>query len=96
MGITMILETHSPHGSSASGRDLRPFGSSVWLRWPEFGIGLRPVDPSNSSAGVDVEHWRGPRDVRPWPNRLMRGKRWPWTPDQMPTGTFARHNRSAS
>lgn len=86
--VTLLMETHAPHGQNGFGRDLRPFGSSVWLRWPEFGIGLRRHDPE-SFEKWDLEHWRGPRDVRTWPSQLLRGAgRWPWTPAGMPTGSF--------
>lgn len=86
-GITLILETHAPHGGAGFGRDLRPFGSSVWLRWPEFGIGLRKENPDDPTRYL-VEHWRGPRDVRTWPDELHRGKgKWSWTPI-MPHGTY--------
>jgi len=85
--VALLLETHAPHGDARGARDLRPFGSSVWLRWPEFGIGLRSTDPEHRIE-YTVEHWRGPRDVRQWPLKLKRNAgRWLWTP-VMPTGTF--------
>ena len=75
LGITLVMETHSPHGNQF-GRDLRPFGSSVWLRWPEFGIGLR----KESENCYEIDHWRGARDQRDWPTLLQRhAGRWPWT-----------------
>lgn len=86
-GVALLMETHAPHGGAGYGRDLRPFGSSVWLRWPEFGIGIRRDDP-DSDKSFSLEHWRGPRDQRLWPRKLVRGGRWPWTPEGMPTGTF--------
>lgn len=84
-GITLLMETHAPHGG-ISGRDLRPFGSSVWLRWPEFGLGIAQ-DPDNSHR-YELRHWRGPRDERVWPRSLRKEGRWPWTAAEMPTGTF--------
>jgi hypothetical protein len=83
----IIMETHSPHGDSRGYRPLRPFGSSVWLRWPEFGIGLRP--DAETPGRWKVEHWRGSRDGGVWPLALTRGigADWPWNP-VMPTGTF--------
>lgn len=82
--VALLMETHAPHAHHG-GRDLRPFGSSVWLRWPEFGIGLRRGEDANRWV---VEHWRGPRDKRTWPTHLEKGAgKWPWTP-VMPTGTF--------
>jgi hypothetical protein len=76
-GITFISEAHSPHGEGVH-RPVRPIGASLWLRWPEFGYGLRPVpDEPNSMLFVP---WRGPRDEREWPTRLVRGGEgaWPW------------------
>lgn len=84
-GVALIIETHAPHGEHGN-RDLRPFGSSVWLRWPEFGVGIRR-DRQNDNR-FELGHWRGPRDIRPWPTALIKNAGpWPWTPE-MPTGTF--------
>jgi replicative DNA helicase len=82
-GCALLMETHAPHGVSGATRDLRPFGSSVWLRWPEFGIGIRRKDEGK----YEVIHWRGPRDKRIWPQFLDHGKRWPWE-GRYATGTF--------
>jgi len=72
-GCALWLEHHAPLGTSMSSRDLRPFGSSVWSRWPEFGLALTP-DPTNPAGYVyDVGHFRGARDKRPWPLKLARG-----------------------
>lgn len=81
MGVTLVMETHAPHADGTH-RDMRPFGSSVWLRWPEFGFGL-----AQDLEDDRLFHWRGfrgPRDDnRDWPKTLIRGLRspeaWPWT-----------------
>jgi len=70
------LEHHAPLGSSDSGRPLRPFGSSVWSRWSEFGIALAP-DPMIHHR-FEVKHYRGQRDEREWPAALVRGDIWPF------------------
>lgn len=76
-GCALWLEHHAPLGSLGS-RDLRPFGSSVWSRWPEFGISLTP-DPTNPSGYVyNVGHFRGARDQRDWPKQMARGADWPF------------------
>lgn len=78
----LLMETHAPHGS-IMGRDLRPFGSSVWLRWPEFGIGLHKNQDNATGNQYEVLHWRGPRDQRRWPASLHRSTMpgtWLWTP----------------
>lgn len=68
------LEHHAPLGSGGS-RDLRPFGSSVWSRWSEFGLTLQadPVTPNQ----YDLGHYRGMRDEdRKFPKKLQRGDLW--------------------
>lgn len=88
--VTLLMETHAPHSRDGMTRDLRPQGSSVWLRWPEFGIGIRKDGPSDEETSeYQVTHWRGPRDERTWPKKLVRGgNSWPWMPSGMPNGTF--------
>lgn len=72
------IEHHAPLGTSISSRDLRPFGSAVWSRWPEFGISLQP-DPTALGAYVyDVRHFRGARDERQWPIKMKRGTTFPF------------------
>lgn len=76
----LLLEHHSPHASGSQKRDLRPIGSSLWRRWSEFGIGLAPGKGTSRRERVaDVEHWRGGRDDRPWPEQLVSGTNGiPW------------------
>jgi len=76
-GVALWLEHHAPLGNSLSGRDLRPMGSAVWMRWPEFGYALAP-DPTAPTPEYDVKQWRGPRDMREWPARLRRGRLLPF------------------
>lgn len=72
-GCAIVLEAHTPHATSgAKQRPTRPYGASLWLRWPEFGIHL-------GDDGA-ITHWRGGRDEREWPTILTRGGEWPWTP----------------
>jgi hypothetical protein len=49
---------------------MRPYGASLWSRWPEFGIYLSPKGT--------LTHWRGQRDERAWPEALERSDPWPW------------------
>ena len=69
-GFALALETHQPHGTG-SDRPERPYGASLWKRWPEFGLHI-------SEAGL-LRHWRGARDERDWPAALVRGGDWPWS-----------------
>lgn len=80
-GFALVLETHQPHGEGGR-RPERPYGASLWKRWPEFGLHL-----ADNGA---VRHWRGDRDERAWPAALQRGGEWPWTITDTATATFAR------
>jgi replicative DNA helicase len=80
-GCALVAETHAAKGDSGRGRDLRPFGSSVWTRWPEFGYGI--VRQSPEAAGFHPDNrdwigWRGDRDVREWPSHFR------WNPPGSP------------
>ena len=72
------LEHHAPLGESMTNRQLRPFGSAVWSRWPEFGIALTPDISSGVAYTYDVKHFRGARDDRPWPTKIKRGRLFPF------------------
>lgn len=77
-GCSLIIEAHSPHAQPGHKREMRPYGASLWKRWPEFGIGL-VSDPDNPGHGTTVTHWRGPREERNWPRKLRMGGAFPWT-----------------
>ena len=81
----LIVEVHSPHGPS-----VRPVGSSALLRWPDFGMGIKPsgkraTDDLGHVSKVRVVNWRGPRDDRHWPGILRWGAEGrgelPWVAD---------------
>jgi 5S rRNA maturation endonuclease (ribonuclease M5) len=74
----MWFEHHAPLGSTMSTRDLRPFGSAVWSRWPEFGLSLQPDPTATTGYVYDVNHFRGARDRRRFPTKMMRGRRFPF------------------
>ena len=84
----LLIETHAGHAKdmSTGKRIIRPYGSSVWLRWPEVGIGLArsEMDTGQMRASeIEVGHWRGARDDnRLWPDLLTANKNGglPWTP----------------
>lgn len=78
VGCALIIEAHSGHGETERDRSVRPLGSSLWLRWPEFGYGLRPNQDTVGGTPVDFRAWRGPREERDWPKMLWRGKPLPW------------------
>jgi 5S rRNA maturation endonuclease (ribonuclease M5) len=74
----MWFEHHAPLGSALASRDLRPFGSAVWSRWPEFGLSLQPDPTAPEGYVYEVKHFRGARDRREWPTRMKRGKIFPF------------------
>lgn len=77
-GCALWIEHHAPLGQSSTSRDLRPFGSAVWSRWPEFGLSLQPDPTAGGDYVYDVRHFRGARDERHWPLKMKRGKRFPF------------------
>ena len=77
-GCALWLEHHAPLGNSLAARDLRPMGSAVWMRWPEFGYALAPDPTSPGLPEYTVQQWRGPRDLRQWPTRLKRSTLFPF------------------
>lgn len=79
-GIALWLEAHAPMAQQGT-RDLRPLGSGVWQRWPEFGRTLRAAQ--DNSNELIIGKFRGDRDERQWPEKLTRPAygeawRWPW------------------
>ncbi|WP_101790987.1 DnaB-like helicase N-terminal domain-containing protein [Nonomuraea indica] len=74
-GVALWLETHAPMEQQGM-RSLRPMGSGVWSRWPEFGLALRKS--KDRPNRVHLERFRGDRDERAWPHHLERSSPWPW------------------
>jgi replicative DNA helicase len=76
-----IIEHHAPHKAPTDPkRVMRPVGSSVFMRWPDFGFGLtQTTEPSV----YRLEQFRGSRKrTRVWPERLRWGApntaEFPW------------------
>jgi AAA domain len=84
----LVVEHHAPHGGGANGaRSIRPFGSSLLMRWPEMGMGIVPAADELPCRHVMVKAWRGNRDERHWPKALSWGSGdtdWPWVVDVTP------------
>jgi len=79
-GCSLMIEAHSPHATGEDGqRTLRPYGASLWMRWPEFGFGIRQSRREDSQGTWELKPWRGARDEgRDWPYFVRRGGYWPW------------------
>lgn len=80
------LEHHAPHKSpSDKQREPRPYGSSLFLKRPDYGFGMKPTDDPK------VFEWlrnRGPRvRSRIWPEAIREGNgglEFPWMETVLP------------
>ena len=93
----VVIEAHAPHSESGGVRVLRPRGSSLWMGWPEFGIGIRPAVDGDVRV-MDVEPWRGARDERDFPEAIRRGwddDEWPWVATLSEVKQATSHRKSA-
>ena len=75
-GFSVLIEHHAPKKQGTALRDLAPYGSSLWLRWPE--VGLKLLYDENHPGSLLVGRWRDDRLPNAWPQRLDRGHDWPW------------------
>ncbi|WP_067844495.1 AAA family ATPase [Nocardia lijiangensis] len=82
--FTLILEGHIPHAADGRSRSVRPIGSSLLLRWPEFGYGIVPArghEDDEHPSVVNLRQWRYARDERLFPRELYHASSgFPWTP----------------
>lgn len=82
LGVALLIEAHSPHGFANDRAGFRPYGASLWQRWPEFGFGMKPMkvrENEDAPRGVHLRRFRLDRDRdRLWPTRLFYGSVWPW------------------
>lgn len=76
-----VMEHHAPlKGPMDRERQLRPYGSSLFLKWPDYGFGLKPT---NEPTLFEWYKNRGPRvRSRRWPSGLREGlpntAEFPW------------------
>lgn len=83
-GFAFISEAHASKASDTQGKRLMaPEGSGLFLRWPEFGFGLRRNKVEGHEGEASVIGFRGAREERDWPRTLVRGYdgMLPWRPD---------------
>lgn len=82
-----IMEHHAPlKGAMDRERALRPYGSSLFLKWPDYGYGLKPTEIQGT---FEWHKNRGPRvRSRVWPSALREGTvgtdDWPWMETVIP------------
>lgn len=111
-GIAVAMEHHAPKAADASGhRAIGPFGSSVWLRWPEVGLALTHYDRrdmegdkprhtcSEARTHFHVGTFRGSRGAHQFPGMFRHGSmnndRWQWMP-VVPTDDLGEYDASDS
>ncbi len=75
--FALWIEHHAPLGGSG-GRELRPFGSAVWSRWPEFGWTLEPDVTAEEAHVYKWGRFRNDREPRHRPVKVRRGKVFPF------------------
>lgn len=75
--FALWIEHHAPLGGSG-GRELRPFGSAVWSRWPEFGWTLEPDLTAEEAHVYKWGRFRNDREPRHRPTKVRRGKVFPF------------------
>ena len=76
-GSAFMIEHHAPHRAPGDKeRQMRPYGSSLFMKWPDYGYGLKPTDEEDT---YDLYPFRRPRvRARAWPERVRWG-----TPNSM-------------
>jgi 5S rRNA maturation endonuclease (ribonuclease M5) len=88
-GTAFIMEHHAPHkGPGDKERSVRPYGSSTFLKFPEFGYGLRPLDQNEFPGWYEFQETRKPRvRTRYFPPYLRLGTpgsdEWPWVAEEL-------------
>lgn len=76
-----IMEHHAPHkGPMDKERQVRPYGSSLFLKWPDYGFGMKPLEQEGLFEWIKN---RGPRvRSRMWPGWIREGRpgtdEFPW------------------
>lgn len=74
-GFALFLEHHAPKATGGTFRELNPFGSSLYMRWPEIGITLDydgNVGPDDIDYTLKVGRFRRDRVVNDWPSYIER------------------------
>lgn len=78
---SVIVEHHAGHGAMNDRNNMRPEGSSYWLRWPDFGYGMKPLVTSDGRRLMRLGAWRGDRSTdRKFPVAVRQGEVMPWVP----------------
>ena len=80
--FALMIEDHAPQGDGIGKREMRPYGSSFWRRWPDIGIGMEPLGSGDTlrDDAFRLTRWRGDRVPTDWPKVIERGSatKSPW------------------
>lgn len=74
-GFAIMLEHHAPKASGGGFRELNPFGSSLFMRWPVIGLTLDfngPVDHDSIDYQLNIGRFRRDRVLNDWPGAIER------------------------
>jgi replicative DNA helicase len=78
---SVIVEHHAGHGHMNDRNNMRPEGSSYWLRWPDFGYGMQPLKTNTGARLMRLGAWRGDRaSDREFPVAVKQSSVMPWQP----------------
>lgn len=92
----LLMEHHAPKETAGTKRKMMPYGSSLWLRWPEIGLSLNPESTTEGDfSTMKVGRWRGDRNENSWPSKLHRGGDWPWEGEYEVGGNMSGMNSTA-
>ena len=81
VNCTVLVEHHAGHGHMNDRNNMRPEGSSYWLRWPDFGYGMQPLPTDNGRRLMRLGAWRGDRATdRQFPVAVRQSDVMPWQP----------------
>lgn len=81
LSCTVIVEHHAGHGHMNDRNNMRPEGSSYWLRWPDFGYGMQPIVTNTGQRLMRLGAWRGDRATdRKFPYAMKQANVMPWAP----------------
>lgn len=76
--FAIVLEHHAPKASSGAFREMNPFGSSLFLRWPELGITME-MDGGEGMTDdryeLTIGRFRRDRVKNDWPQKIERNPR---------------------
>lgn len=80
-GTAFVIEHHAPLRQPGDKvRQMRPYGSSLFMKWPDYGYGLKQTEDEGT---YDMHPFRRPRvRERAWPEQVRWGKpgtmEFPW------------------